>query len=441
MMSTRFIAEHLVTMSPTASGAPDVHSPGVVDVSDGVVMWSGSVSDAPDLVEGSSTVAVAGVLLPGLVNIHAHTPMLLFRGTGEGLPTDRWLTDVMWPREARLTDDDVFWAMQHGAGELLRNGITTSSEMYFAGDAIARASIVAGLRCIVAAPLIESADFSAMGSIDAQLEAIEGLRGAWSDHATVEIAVGPHAAYSLSRSTLEAVAAMVAHDPMLVHIHVAEQPGEALAVERAAGMTVLAYLDDIGLLGPRTVAAHCVWITPADIELLAARHVGVAHCPASNGRHASGIAPVDDMRAQGIAVGIATDGPASHDRLDLFEEMRTAARYARIRSMDASRMSAADLLAMVTCEAADAVGRPDLGRLTPGSRADMISIDVHDDGFGPIHTPDEIIARVVWAGHRSAIRNVWVEGTQVVANGECVTFDRSEARARMIESARCLAQN
>ncbi len=442
MTQTRFSAENLVTMAPTDSGMPEVHSPGVVDVDDGVVVWSGQASDAPPAPAGAPVVQVDGVLMPGMVDIHAHTPMLLLRGTGEGLPTDRWLTEVMWPREGRLTDIDVHWAMQYGAAELLRNGITTSSEMYFFGDALARAAAAAGLRCIVAAPLIEAADFAdfaAMGTIDAQLDAIRDLRRTWRGHRTIEIGVGPHAAYSLSRSTLESVAAAVADDPMLVHIHVAEQPGEAAAVERKTGKTVPSYLDELGLLSPRTVAAHCVWVTPGDIELFAERGVGVAHCPASNGRHASGIAPVDDMRRLGVKVGIATDGPASHDRLDLFEDVRTAARFARIRAMDASRMTAADLLSMVTSEAADAIGRPDLGRLTPGSRADMVSLDVHDDGFEPVLSPHELVARIVWAGSRASVRSVWVEGTQVVADGQCATVDRADARAKVIATARRLA--
>lgn len=438
-MRTRFVADHLLTMAPTAPGSLDVHSPGALDVVDGTVEWSGPADAAPPM-PIDARVDVAGVLMPGMVDIHAHTPMLLFRGTGEGLPTDRWLTDVMWPREARLTDDDVHWAMRHGAGELLRNGVTTTSEMYFYGDAIARAAEATGLRCVVAAPLIESAGFAALGSIGSQIEAIHELRRQWAGHPTIEIAIGPHAAYSLSRTTLERVAAAAAAaDPMLVHIHVAEQPGEAHAVEQATGVTVPAYLDQLGLLGPRTVAAHCVWVTSDDIDLLAERGVGVAHCPASNGRHASGLAPVDEMRARGIRVGIATDGPASHDRLDLFEEARTAARYARIRAMDAGRMSAVDLLSMLTSEAADALGRPDLGRLTPGARADMVALDLRDDGFDPVFDPTGIAARIVWAGSRSAVRGVWVEGVQVVEHGRCTRFDRDEARAHVIESATRLA--
>jgi 5-methylthioadenosine/S-adenosylhomocysteine deaminase len=437
MTGTRYIAEHLITMAPTASTVPEVHSPGTVDVADGRVVWSGATSEAP--VTDWSTAHVSGVLLPGLVNIHAHTPMMLLRGTGEGLPTDRWLTDVMWPREGRLTADDVRWAMRFGATELLRNGVTTSSEMYFHADAVASGAADASLRCVVASPFIEAADFAGLGPISDQVAALRELAHRWTDHPTVEIAAGPHAAYSLSRDALAAVSACAHDEGLLVHIHLAEQPHEATEVERRTGMTVPAYLDSLGLLGPRTVAAHSVWVTDADIELMAARGVGVAHCPCSNGRHASGIAPVAKMRRAGIKVGIATDGPASHDRLDMFEDVRTAARYARIVQMDASQLSAAELLAMVTSEAADALGRADLGRLTAGSRADMIAMDHTADGFEPVLDPADLIGRVVWAGTGSAVRDVWVGGRHVVVNGSCITTDRQEARQRVVEIARRLA--
>lgn len=425
----RFVAEHLLTMDGTGA----VHSPGVVDVIDGVVSWSGPASDAP--ASDDEVTGVAGLLMPGLVDIHAHTPMLMLRGTGEGLPTDRWLHEVMWPREGRLEEDDVRAAMLLGASELLSNGVTTTSEMYFFGDAVAEGAEIAGLRCVVASPLIEASDFARFGSVDDQLANIARMRERWRGHPLVEVGVGPHSAYALSEDALRRVSALVAADPMLVHTHVAEQPNEGDEVTARTGLTVPAYLDRLGLMTSRTVAAHCVWVTSEDIELMAARGVSVAHCPASNGHHASGIAPVAAMRAAGIRVGIATDGPASHDRLDLFDDIRTAIRLARIGAMDASAMPAADALAMATSEAADAIGRPDLGRLVPGSKADMIAIDLGEPGFDPIFGTHELVSRVVWAGSPEAVRNVWVHGRRVIADGECLTVDRPAARREVTERA------
>lgn len=438
---TRYRADHLVTM---ADDIP-VHSPGIVDVVDGRVVWSGPAEQAPAWAgHDSDLVDVSGALVPGFVNAHAHTPMVLLRGTGEGLPTDVWLTEVMWPREARLTADDVQQAMTLGAAEMLLGGITTTSEMYFFGDAIAQGAVSAGLRCIVAAPLIEADAFAHFGTVDEQIDSIRTLRSAWAGHPLIEIAVGPHSAYALSRTSLAAVRDLVAEDPMLVHIHVAEQRGEGDRVLADTGLTVPAYLDELGLFEGRALGAHCVWMTDDDIALFAERGVGVAHCPVSNGRHASGIARVVEMRSAGVAVGLGTDGPASHDRLDPFEEMRTAVRYARIAAIDASQLDATEVFAMATCGAADALGRPDLGRLTPGARADMIAITLGGRGSPASAetnpTAAELLGRIVWSGSPAAVDAVWVEGTQVVADGQHLTVDLDalatdvDRRARRISS-------
>lgn len=419
--AVRFRAEHLLV-----SADQSVVSDGVLDVVDGAVAWSGAASAAPSF--DGEVILLDGLVMPGLVNVHAHTPMLLLRGTGEGLPTDRWLTEVMWPREGRLVEDDVEWAMLLGASEMLLNGITTTTEMYFFGDAVARSASSAGIRCIVTAPLIEASDFSRFGTVDDQLAATEAMRRRWSGDPLVEVGIGPHAAYSLSRSTLERVVDLVAADPMLVHIHVAEQPHEGDAILAETGLTVPAYLDEIGLLTERTIAAHCVWLTPDDIKRFSRTGTSVAHCPVSNGRHASGIAPVGDLRAAGIPVGIGTDGPASHDRLDMFDDMRTAIRFSRIRQMDASALSASAVLGMATYEAAAALGRADIGRLVQGSRADFVRLDIVGPGFEPDFGPEHLVERVVWLGAPECVRDVWVEGRQVVADRGCLTVDRAVAR-------------
>lgn len=427
----RFVADHLV-LDP----ALPVLSPGVVDVLGDRVAWSGPLSEAPAC--DGPTVTLSGVVIPGLVNTHAHTPMLLLRGTGEGLPTDRWLVEVMWPREGRLVADDVTAAMRLGASELLCNGITTTNEMYFFGSEVAAAAAEVGLRCVVASPVVEADDFARFGDVDDQLARIGELRRAWADDPLVEIGIGPHAAYSLSRDALESVAAFIAHDPMLLHIHVAEQPHEGDRIFEATGMSVPAYLDDIGLLGPLTIAAHSVWLGDDDIDRFATRGVSVAHCPCSNGRHASGIAPVAAMLDAGITVGLGTDGPASHDRLDLFENMRAATWYARIRGMDASTLSARRVLAMATTEAGAALGRGDIGRLTAGARADFVRLDVSASTFEPVSDPDQYIERLVWAATPESVRDVWVGGRLVVTDGVCITVDVAAARDEVAERARHL---
>lgn len=410
----------------------------ILDIDSGAVLWSGPAIDAPP--SDSNIVHLEGLVMPGFINAHAHTPMLLLRGTGEGLPTTKWLTDVMWPREGRLVEEDVSWAMRLGASELLLNGITTTNEMYFFGNALAESAVAAGLRCIVSAPLIESAEFSRFGSAKDQLSNIDSLRTQWRNHHLIEVGVGPHAAYSLSRQTLTTLSEFVSADPMLVHTHIAEQPHEADEILLTTGLTVPEYLDEIGLLTDRTIAAHCIWLTESDIQLFAERGVSVAHCPVSNGRHASGVAPLMELLGAGVKVGIGTDGPASHDRLDMFDEMRCVIRYARIREMNASHISPAEVLYMATRGSALALGRTDIGQLTAGMRADFVRVDVSAPGFDPVLEYSSLIDRFVWVGSPSIIRDVWVDGECVVKDGVCVTIDRIEAREMTMQCARRLMQ-
>ena len=415
----RFVADHLVPMDSHGS----VFSPGVVDVREGKVTWVGGSRDAPER-NGAAVERVEGVLLPGMVNIHCHTPMVLLRGAGENLPVDRWLHEVMWPREARLTPEDVEAGMAAGAAELLAGGVTTSMEMYMFGEAVAAGAAGAGLRCVVTAPVIEDPKLAVFGTWQEQLGRMIELAERWEGSDMIQVGLGPHAVYSLSEECLRAVAEAAAAHGMLNHIHVDEQEWEVEAVRAQTGMSATAFLKHVGILDSPTMAAHSVWISPDDIAMLAEAGAGVAHCPCSNSKHASGIAPVAEMRAAAIPVGIATDGPASHHRLDMFEEMRMALRLARIRSQDASALLPHDALAMATREAADAIGRPDLGRLLPGNPADMIAVSVSGPAFGPvIPDEDDLISRLVWSGSPAAVHSSWVGGRQVVEEGRVLTVD------------------
>ena len=415
----RYLADHLIPMDAEES----IFSPGAVDVEESKVIWAGKAEDAPAR-EDATIERVEGVVLPGMVNIHCHTPMVLLRGAGEDLPVDRWLHEVMWPREARLTPEDVEMGMMAGAAELLAGGVTTSMEMYFYGQAVAAGAVRAGLRCVVTAPLIEDAQLSRFGAWQDQLDQMTEMAKDWQGSDLIQIGIGPHAVYSLSERCMQGVADAAAANGMLIHIHVDEQEWEVEAVRKQTGMSATAYLAKVGILDSPTMAAHSVWISPDDIAILAEAGAGVAHCPCSNGKHASGIAPVAEMRAAGIPVGIATDGPASHHRLDMFEEMRMALRLARIRSHDAAALLPHDALAMVTREAAAAIGRPDLGRLSPGNPADMIAVSTTDPAFGPvIPEEDDLISRLVWSGSPAAVHSSWVGGRRVMSEGKVLTVD------------------
>ena len=381
--------------------------------------------------------------MPGLIDAHCHTPMVLLRGAGEGLPVDRWLHEVMWPRESKLTDDDVRAGMLLGAAEMLSNGITTSVEMYFAGQAIAEAVQQAGMRCLVTPGVIEDPDFTLTGPWPDQLNEMVALRDRWSSSDRIRAGIAAHAAYSVSKECLAAIAARAANTGMAVHIHLAEQQWEDAAVrERSGGLAAPEYLESLGLLDGDVIAAHGVWLTPDDIEVLARNDTAVVHCPCSNAKHASGVAPVTEMRATGLRVAIGTDGPASHHRLDLFEEMRTAIRTARIRSGDAQTLPAAEALRMTTAGAAEVLGWGDeLGRLAPGCWADMVALSAAEPALNPVISgEDDPLSRIVWSGSPGAISGVWVAGRKVVEDGRVLTLDMAEAVADAETRARRLAR-
>lgn len=414
-------------------------SPGVVEVTGGWISWVGAPEDAPER-PGARTHHLDGLLLPGFVNTHAHTPMVLLRGAGEGLPVDRWLTEVMWPREGRLDAEDVHWGMRLGAAQLLASGFTTSNEMYFHPEAMAAGARDAGLRCLVAPPLLVTDDLGALGAWERQFDAAAQFARAHRDDDLIEGVIGPHSAYMVAEGPLREAGRLAAAEDLLLHIHVAEGEHEGDAIRDEHGLSVPAYLEELGVLDARVLAAHGVWLTADDIAILARYRVGVAHCPASNGKHASGIAPVTDMRAAGIPVGIATDGPASHDRLDPFEEMRLAIRLARLRGRDASAFGTRDALRMVTCEAARAIGRPDLGVIEVGGRGDLVHVRGTGGELGPVVEREDLLTHLVWGGSPALVDAVWVGGQQVVSDGTTTHVDLDRAAAEVTTRARRIAQ-
>ncbi len=433
----RYTADLLLTCS---DAHPQPISGGAVDVEGGRVVWAGPADQAPPRPEAPVT-RIDGILMPGMIDIHCHTPMVLLRGAGEGLPVERWLREVMWPREAKLTPEDVRTGMAAGAAELLANGITTSVEMYFHGDAVARGADDAGLRCLVTAPVIEDEALPRLGPWEEQLEAAAAAVETWASNPRIEVGIGPHAAYSVSERCLRRIAELARDTGMLVHIHVNEEEWEDGAVRKQTGRAATEYLESIGMLEGRVLAAHAVWMTDQDIEVFARNRVAVAHCPCSNAKHGAGIARVDDMAAAGLRLGIATDGPASHHRLDLFEEMRTAVRLSRVHRRDAQGFPPERALRMVTSAAADAIDRPDLGRLEEGAWADMLALDAGHPPFHPAAPGGGgLVSRIVWSGSPAAVRTVWVAGRKVVEDGAVTTVDRAALLSEMDRRAQRLAE-
>jgi 5-methylthioadenosine/S-adenosylhomocysteine deaminase len=426
-------------------GSGVVHRPGAVDVGgDGRIVRVGPVvGAATSPVDGGRWTVrrVGGMLLPGLVNAHCHSPMTLLRGQGEGLPLDRWLREVIWPREARVGADDVYWGMTLACAELLRFGVTTTVEMYFHDDALAAAVDAAGARCVVTPGVVVAPGWERFGSWAERIEWVAALRREYAHHPRIEVGFGPHSAYSLPEEALRAVGDAARATGAPVHLHLAETEHEGDEVSaRYGGASVPQVLADLGLFDvDRVLAAHGVWLSDVDIALLARSGVAVAHCPGSNAKLASGTARLTALLRAGVRVGLGTDGPASNNDLDMWEEMRLAALVARQRERDPTVLPAVEVLGLATAGGAAALGRPDIGVLEPGRWADLLRLDLDDPGFVPVLDDADLVAHAVWSVTREAVRDVWVAGRQVVADGVCSTVDVGEARRRVQAAAARLA--
>jgi 5-methylthioadenosine/S-adenosylhomocysteine deaminase len=419
--AVRLTAPVLLPCDPDCSVVRDA----VLDVTaDGRIGYVGPRSAAPPT--AAPVRALPGALLPGLVNTHAHTPMTPLRGLGGDLPLLRWLHEVMWPAEGRLTGADVHASMIAGCVQLLRTGCTTSVEMYFFTDDVLDAVHTVGSRVLLTPGIIAAPGWDRLGSWEQMRDDISariddgGLRSGPGER--IELGYGPHAAYTLPPEALASIGEHARERGALLHIHVAESAAED-AVQRASHGSVPALLDQLGVLDGRVLAAHSVQLSPADVDLFAARGTAVAHCPGSNAKLAAGIAPLAALRRAGVRVGLGTDGPASGDDLDLWGEARLAGLLARVTSGDAAALTAAELLLMATRDGATAIGRDDLGALEPGRWADLVHVDLAAPAFVAPEDDAQLLSNLVWAGGSRAVRDVWVAGEQVLADGEPTRVD------------------
>ncbi|HEY3184959.1 MAG TPA: amidohydrolase family protein [Gaiellaceae bacterium] len=417
---TRYHADAVVP----CDAAGTVHRPGVVEVdADGRIAAVGPAAGS-----AGGDVRLDGLLMPGLVNVHCHSPMTLFRGAAEDVPLMTFLHDVLWPREARLTDDDVYWGMTLACAELLRAGVTTSCEMYLHEAALAAAVVDGGTRCVLTPGVMDVPGWlSWRERLDAVVAFHDAHRGR---HPRVEIGIAAHSAYTLPPEALEELAAAAHERDALVHVHVAETR------EEAGHLSVLA---EHGMLDGRALVAHAVWLDDDDLRLLRERDVGVAHCPQSNAKLAAGIARLVDMLDLGLRVGLGTDGPSSNNDLDLWEELRLAPLLARLQTGRAEVVPAAEAVRLATAGGAAALGRDDIGVLEPGRWADFVLVRLDDPAFTPVVEDGDILSHLAWSASSRLVTDVWVGGECVVRAGSCTTVDEERARREVDERARRLA--
>jgi len=421
----RLIADAVMTCG---SDGVMVSRPGHIDIdAEGRVVRAGSPEHSESPLSVEKTSLVGGLLMPGLVNTHSHGPMTLLRGVGDGLALDDWLTGAIWPREAKLGKNDVYWGMQLASIEMLTAGITTSCEMYFADREIIRAVEQTGARLMCTPGVVGVVHLDRIHKPDGRIAEIEALHDEHSGRSgRIQIGVAPHSAYDLPMPIVEELAAMARSLDAPLHLHLAETKDEGSGLESKFAKRTVEVLAERGVLDGHVLAAHGVWLDENEISLLATHGTNVAHCPRSNLKLGSGIAPVHAMRSAGINVCLGTDGAASNDALDLWQEMSLAALLVRGTALDATRISSSDALLMATRDGARAVGMADTGTLTAGSWADVVRIDIDQPAFTPLNDDHDLVDRVVWSGGSRYVTDVWVAGNQVVSNRAMVNVDTDE---------------
>jgi 5-methylthioadenosine/S-adenosylhomocysteine deaminase len=374
-----------------------------------------------------------GLIMPGLINAHTHAAMALFRGLADDLPLEEWLNGHIFPAEKHLDYQFVYWGTRLAVAEMLLSGTTTFCDMYLFSDAVAQAVADTGIRAVVGEVLY---DFPSpnYGKPENGLKFTEDLCRAYQGHPRVRVAVEPHAVYTCSPDLLEKSKALAdAHHTRWI-IHLSETAREVADCLEHYGDTPVGHLHRLGVLTANTVADHAVALTDRDLDLLAASGAGVAHCPESNMKLASGMAPVAKLLARGVPVGLGTDGCASNNNLDMLTEMDTAAKLAKVRDLDPTALPARQALALATRLGARVLGlEGEVGMLAPGLKADLVVIDLDQPHLTPIYDP---CSHLVYAATGADVQTVMAEGRILVEDRQLLAFDLAETLARARELGR-----
>jgi 5-methylthioadenosine/S-adenosylhomocysteine deaminase len=401
---------------------------GAVAIRDGRIVAVGRRGEVSGAHRARQTLdAGGGIVLPGLINAHTHAPMVLFRGVADDLRLMDWLQKYIFPAEKKnVTAPFVKAGTRLAALEMIRSGTTTFVDMYYFEDQVAEACDEAGMRCVAGETLIEFPAPDHATIADA-LAYTERFLKRWIGHPRVVAAVAPHSTYLASPETLRAGRALADRYRAPLLVHLSESPDEQRQVQERYGKSPTRHLDDLRFLRRGVVGAHGIYLTPEDRKLLAEAEAGVVHCPQSNMKLSSGTAAVRDMLQEKARLGLGTDGAASNNDLDMFEEMLTAALLAKHATGDPTAAPAAAVLEMATLGGARALGREeDLGSLEPGKRADLIVVGRAEPRLHPLY---DAVSHLVYAAKGADVRHVVVEGQVIMRDRRVLTLDAAAVLA------------
>lgn len=373
-----------------------------------------------EIIEGNNMLA-----LPGLIDTHTHSAMILFRSYADDLALMDWLQTMIWPAEEHLDDDIVYWGSLHAFAEMIRGGATAFCDMYMFVEATALAAQDIGMRGNIARGLAGVAP-TGEAALAENISFYKNWNGAADG--LIRVMLGPHAPYTCPSAYLRKVRDAALENGIPIHIHLSETKGEVETCLARHGVTPIRLMDDLGLFDAPTLAAHCVHVTDEDIDILAKKHVRVAHNPGSNLKLASGFAPVVKMRNAGVTVGLGTDGASSNNKLDMFAEMRLAALIHKANELDPFAITAKEALDMATKEGAKCLGYDDLGELAEGNLADIILVDRSGLHWQP--TLDSV-SLAVYAANSMDVDTVLINGRVVMRKKELTTVDTEKLAAEV----------
>ncbi len=422
-------ADYLLTMEGDLSVIRD----GAVAVSGSDIKDAGTFSDisakftSDKVYEGKNR-----VIFPGLINTHTHAAMVYFRGLADDLPLQEWLEKHIWPAEGKwMTGEFVDDAVKLAILEMVKSGVTTYADQYFFQSISAKNVERMGMRGVLGAGVIDFPFAGYAPSVDDYFINAENLINDWKDSELVYPCIAPHAAYTCGPDNYKRANEISEKHTVPIHTHLAETQFEVSEIQKRYGKTPVEHLDSIGLLTERLFAAHCVWLTDSDIELLSKNKVGVSHCVESNLKLASGFAPVAKMLNAGVKVALGTDGAASNNDLSILGEMSTAAKVQKAAAGDPTVLDSRTTLLMATKNGAEILGLGDIaGSIKPGKKADLVIADLDQPHLTPIY---DIYSHITYSMRPSDIETVMINGKIIVENRSLVTADETDIMQKAVE--------
>lgn len=395
------------------------YTKGCIAIEGQKIAWVGEEVGLPDSFHADEIIDGEGKLaLPGFINTHTHVAMTLFRGYGNDLPLWEWLTEKIWPLEEKLEDMDAYWLSLLGIAEMLMGGVTTFSDMYMHMEYVARAVEEAGIRAVLSRGLQGWHETSHIG-----LKENRDLYEKWHGQADgrIRVMVGPHAVYTCEPDFLKECKKLADELGVGLHIHLSETRKEVEDCKKEYGKSPVEHLNDLGLLDGHVLAAHCVHLSPEDMDIMKQKDVKVAHCPISNLKLGSGIAPTDELLERGVCVSLGTDGVSSNNNLSMIKEMSFAALLRKGVKEDPTLIPAHTALKMATYFGAKALAWEDqIGSLEVGKQADIVLIDITKPNYQP---KLDMESHLVYSAHTGDVDSVWVAGKQLVKDKRLLTID------------------